>query len=94
MEIVTYDVKLRTETISANTRLNDNKYGSWKAYNIGTAPVTVYGVELQPGEGMEWNLEPQEIWKEPIDITVQTGGLVRLMRKLCTPIVTEIKKRK
>ena len=85
MEIVLWDVKQRAETITANTRLNDNKYSAWKAINIGTAPVTVYGVTLQPGEGISYDMKPEETWKEPIEITVQPGGAVRLLRKLCTP---------
>lgn len=83
-----YGVNLRVETISSNARLNDKKYGGWKAINIGTAAVTVYGVELQPGEGLDFmaGMLPNEIWQEPIEITVQPGGTVRLMRKLVTPI--------
>lgn len=85
MELVQYDCKLRAETITENTRLNDDKYGGWKAINVGTAPVTVYGVELLPGEGYEEQLDPAVKWKEPIEIVVQTGGAVRLLRKLYKP---------
>lgn len=84
METVEYTVTLRKETITQNTRLNDSKYGGWKAFNIGSAPVTVYGVTLQPGEGIQWDLEPNETWTEPIDITVQAGGALRLLRKIVT----------
>ena len=91
METVGYDVKLRAETIITNTRLNDNKYSGWKAINFGTAPPTVYGVELQPGEGLQFDLQPFETWKETIDITVQPGGAVRLLRKLCTPKMISVK---
>lgn len=86
-----YGVKLRVETISTNVRLNDNIYGGWKAINIGTAPVTVYGVELLPGEGLDFmaGMQPNEIWQEPIEITVQPGGAVRLMRKLVSPILAK-----
>ena len=85
METIIYKTKQRAETITANSRLNDTKYGSWKAVNIGTAPVTVYGIELQPGEGLNYDLQPNEYWEEPIEITVQAGGAVRLLRRLCTP---------
>ena len=91
MKLIRYNVKLRVETIEKNTRLNDNRYSGWKAINIGTAPVTVLGVELQPGEGYEEVMQPCEVWQEPIDIAVQTGGKVRLIRKLCTPYIQEIK---
>ena len=86
-----YGVKLRVETITANARLNDNIYGGWKAINIGSAPVTVYGVELLPGEGLDFmaGMQPNEIWQEPIEITVQAGGAVRLMRKIVTPIMAK-----
>lgn len=90
MKQIVYDVKMRAETIVANTRLNDKRYSGWKAINIGTADVTVDGVTLQPGEGIDHQLQPFETWTEPIDITVQTGGAVRLLRKLCTPHVVDI----
>ncbi len=84
--IVEYDVKQRAETIDENMRLNDDKYSSWKAINIGTGNVSVDGVPLAPGEGVEHVLQPCETWKEPIDIKIlTTGGAVRLWRKLCKP---------
>ena len=85
--IVEYDVKQRAETIVADTRLNDTRYSSWKAINIGTGNVMVDGVTLQPGEGIEHVLQPCETWKEPIVITIEAGGAVRLLRKICTPKV-------
>ncbi|MBO5933025.1 MAG: hypothetical protein J6Q19_04795 [Bacteroidaceae bacterium] len=85
-----YSANLRVETITANTRLNDNKYGAWLAMNIGSAPVSVYGIELQPGEGLSSesivHLHLGDIWAEPIVITVQPGGAVRLLRSLATEI--------
>ena len=92
METIQYEIKLRAETITTNTRLNDNKFGGWKAINIGSAPVTVYDVELQPGEGLQFDMQPSEVWKEPIEITVQPGGAVRLLRKLCTPKIINVRK--
>lgn len=84
--IVEYDVKQRAETIKKNCRLNDDKYSSWKAINIGTGDVSVDGVPLAPGEGTEHILQPFETWKEPIDIQIlTTGGAVRLLRKQCKP---------
>lgn len=85
-----HSVKLRAETITQNVRLNDTKYGGWMAANIGTAAVTVYGIELQPGEGISSqsivNMSPADLWQEPIEITVQPGGAVRLLRSIGTPI--------
>ena len=84
--IVEYDVKQRAETITENKRPNDDRYSSWKAINIGTGDVSVDGVPLAPGEGIQHDLQPFETWKEPIDIRIlTTGGAVRLLRKLCTP---------
>lgn len=81
---------LRVETFTANARLNDNKYGAWLAVNTGTAPASVYGIELQPGEGLSsesiCHLHLGDIWSEPIVITVQPGGAIRLLRSLATPI--------
>ena len=93
MEHIFFDTKLRKETITENCRLNDTIYNSWKALNIGTAPVEVYGVPLQPGEGLQFDLEPEETWKDPIEITVQPGGAVRLLRKIVTPYVKDIKRK-
>ena len=92
MEHIFYDTKQRAETITANTRKNDIKFGSWKAINIGTADCTVDGVTLTPGEGVEHNLQPNQYWKEPIDITVQPGGAIRLLREINKPYVVELKK--
>lgn len=85
-----YEIKQRAETITANTRLNDTKYCGWLAINIGTSAVTVYGVELLPGEGLSsqsiMQLSAADKWTEPIDIVVQPGGAVRMLRTLATPI--------
>ena len=92
MEHIFFETKQRSETITSTTRLNDNKYGSWKAFSVGSAPVEVDGLTLQPGEGIEHNLQPDQVWKEPIDIKIMyAGGAVRLMRELCTPYVKDIK---
>ena len=80
--IVEYDVKQRAETIVADKTFNDTRYGS---INIGTVDVTVDGVTLAPGEGIEHVLQPTQTWKEPIVITVQAGGAVRLLREINTP---------
>lgn len=85
-----YSVKLRVETIAENTRLTDKQYSSWLAVNVGTAAATIYGFELQPGEGLSSQqiiqTTPADKWEEPIDITVQPGGAIRLSRSLGTPI--------
>ena len=87
---VAYSIKQRSETITANTRLNETQYYSWLAVNVGTANVTVYGIELQPGEGLSSQsiaqTSPGDLWQEPIDITIQTGGALRMLRALATPI--------
>lgn len=85
---MSYSIKQRAETITQNTRLNDNTFGGWKAINIGTAAVEVYGVPLQPGEGLDYmsSMNPGDLWQEPIDIVVQSGGAVRLLRLICTKI--------
>lgn len=83
-----YQIKQRAETITANTRLTDTKYCGWLALNIGTADVTVYGVTLAPGEGLSSQSIIQttaaDRWTEPIDITVQPGGAVRMLRTVAT----------
>lgn len=85
-----YSVKLRVETIAENMRLNETQYSSWLAVNIGTAAVTIYGYELQPGEGLSSqqiiHTTPADKWEEPIEITVQPGGMIRLSRSICTSI--------
>ena len=84
-----YGIKQRIETITSNIRLNDKKYGSWLAVNIGTAVAYVYGIPLQPGEGLSskdiCNLNPGDTWEEPIDIEVTTGAAIRLLRTIATP---------
>ena len=85
-----YQIKLRTETIRENKTLNDNKFGAWAAFNIGTNPVEVYGVPIAPGEGLSsesiCHLNPGDLWQEPIDIVITVGGVVRLLRSIPTPI--------
>lgn len=83
-----YKVTTRTETIRQNTKLDDTKYGGWLCVNTGTAPVTVLGIELQPSEGLDFTsaLQPGDIWVKPIDITVQAGGELRLVRMIYQPI--------
>lgn len=89
-----YTTKLRAETIVESCMLNDTKYGSWLAQNIGTSPVTIYGIELLPGEGLSsdaiCHLNPGDLWQEPIDIVVTPGGALRLLRSINKP-VKEIK---
>lgn len=77
-------ISLRTETITENKRLTDNIYYSWFAQNIGSAPVSVYGISLLPGEGLNSQsiaqTSPEDIWNDPIEIVVQAGGAVRMLR--------------
>ena len=93
MEIIIYETKQRSETITQSTRLNDTKYSSWKAINNGTGVVIVDGQPLQPGEGIEHNLQPNQTWNQPIDIQVQAGGVLQLMREIVTPKIKNIKTR-
>ena len=83
-----YGLKQRAETITENTRLNDVTFSGWKCVNIGTGVVEVYGVPLQPGEGLDYMncMRPGDKWQEPIDIAVQPGGALRLLRLISTPI--------
>lgn len=87
---IVWDVKARNELITTNMRLNDTRYGSWKAISVGLVAATVDGVELQPGEGLQWDLQPNECWQEPIDIVVPATAAVRLIRKICTPRVVTV----
>lgn len=85
-----YETKLRAETISESCKLNDARYCSWYAVNTGTALVYVFGVPLQPGEGINSQsiiqTAPGDLWKEPLDITVTPGGELRLLRTICSEI--------
>lgn len=88
-----YTIKMRAETITENTRLNENIYGGWMAVNIGADPVTVYGVPLDYGEGLSSesivHLAPGDLWAEPIDIAFQFPGgdnQLRMLRTIATPI--------
>ena len=94
MEIIIYETKLRSETITQSKRLNDTKYSSWKAINNGTGVVIVDGQPLQPGEGIEHNLQPNQTWNQAIDIQVQAGGVLQLMREIVTPKIKDVKKAK
>ena len=85
---INYTVETRVETITTNKRLNDNIYGGWMAVNIGTATCTVLGITLNPGEGLDFtNSVPLgSVWKSPIDITVNAGGAIRLVRLIAKPL--------
>ena len=91
-----YGIKLRAETITQNVTLTDTIYGGWLAQNIGSAPVTVYGIELLPSEGLSSQsivqMNTGDLWQEPIPITVQSGGAVRLLRSIAKPIEEPKKK--
>lgn len=70
-----YTVKTRTDVVTENKTLTPNQYGGWLAVNTGTGNVTVDGVELQPGEGLDFTkLHPDVIWEENIKIV--TGNVV------------------
>ena len=81
---------MRAETITQNCKLTDKIYSGWLAQNIGSAPCSVYGIQLLPGEGLSSKdivqLSTSDLWTEPIDITVQAGGAIRLLRALCNPL--------
>lgn len=89
---MSYSIKLRTETITKNCKLNDTQYCSWLAMNIGNVPVRVYGYTINPGEGLSSKdivaTQPGDLWKEPIEIEVEAGGRLRLARSICTKIVS------
>ena len=86
--IKTWRVTNRTETITENTRLNDNKYGGWMCVNIGTGSVVVMGYELQPGEGLNFldAVPAGSIWASAIDIVVNPGGALQLTRLQYQPV--------
>ena len=85
-----YSIKARVETITQNITLTDKNYCSWLAVNIGSVPVTIYGVQLLPSEGLCSKdivaMNPGDFWEEPITITVQPGGALCLIRSIATPI--------
>ena len=85
-----YAIKQRTETFYEDARLNDKKYGSWLAVNTGTTVCKVYGIELQPGEGLSsqniCQLRPGDLWQDPIEIEVTAPGSLRMLRTIATPI--------
>ncbi len=85
-----HSVKQRAERITANTTLNETIYYSWFAQNVGSAPVSVYGIELLPGEGLNSqaiaHTTPEDLWTQPIEITVQPGGAVQMLRAQAMPI--------
>ena len=85
-----YSIKVRVETITQNITLTDKNFCSWFAVNIGMVPVTVYGITLQPSEGLCSKdiipTTPGDRWEEPIPITITTGGALRLARSITTPI--------
>lgn len=69
-----YTVKTRTDVVTENKTLTSNQYGGWLAVNSGSNVVTVNGIELLPGEGLDFTkLHPDVIWDEPIRIV--TGNV-------------------
>ena len=84
-----YEIKQRAESVKENKKFNDTRYCSWLAVNTGNTAATVYGIELLPGEGLSSQsiiqTNPGDFWTEPIDITVEAGGEIRLLRTLATP---------
>ena len=77
-----YKIQSRVETITQNKKITDTTFGGWMALNIGTADCTVLGITLAPSEGLDMtNAVPAgSYWDSPIDITVQPGGAIRLIR--------------
>lgn len=80
--------KLRTETVTSSKRFNDTIYGGWLAVNIGNTEAKVYGIPLQPGEGLSsqsiLKMSPKDKWEEPIEIEITQPGAVRLVRSVNT----------
>lgn len=80
------------ENITENkTVMPEEKYGGWMAKNIGTANTTVEGYTLAPGEVLDYRKEvpPGCVWDAPIRITVESGGVVRMVRLQCKLIKEE-----
>lgn len=84
----TWTTKLRAETVTQTKRFNDTIYGGWLAVNIGNTEAKVYGIPLQPGEGLSSQsivkMSPRDKWEEPIDIEIIQPGAVRLLRSVNT----------
>ena len=72
----------RVKVITSNTTITDRDFCDWSAVNIGTAPVEVDKVELQPREGLPFmSISPEARWESPISINFPTpGGKVVLMQ--------------
>lgn len=85
-----YQIKLRTDNITANTKLTETIYGGWLAQNTGAADVTIYGITIAPGETLSsqsiMNTRPGDLWTEPIDIEIPTNGKLRIIRAICKPL--------
>lgn len=79
-----YRVKARVETIATTTRLTDEKYGGWMAVNTGSAACEVMGISLLPTEGISFldAVPAGSYWTQPIDIVVNPGGQIRLVRMI------------
>lgn len=71
----------RAQTIRENTTLPPEGFGGYLAQNIGTADVTVDGFMLNPGEKLDFSsIAENALWQTAITITVQPGGVVRIIR--------------
>lgn len=83
-----YKVTSRVQTITQNTRLNEKEYGAWMCVNIGTAIAKVMGIDVQPGEGLNFlsALQPGDLWETPIDIELTAGAEIRIVRLKYIPI--------
>lgn len=83
-----YKISTRVQTITQNTRLNEKEYGGWMCVNIGTSTAKVMGIELAPSEGLDFlhALQAGDLWDSPIDIEVQTGAEIRIVRLKYIPI--------
>lgn len=74
--------QLRRDVITTATTLTDTTYGGWMAINSGNTVAYVFGVELQPGERLDYHdIAPDYRFTSPFPID-PNGGQVTLLRMI------------
>ena len=71
----------RVDVFTSDTTLTDQTYSGWKAINTGLANASVLGVELAPGETLDFLdiSNPDVVWESPIPIKA-SGSQITLIR--------------
>lgn len=76
MQVVT-----QTQTIRDNQTIMPEGFGGWFAQNIGTGNVLINGFIVEPNATIDFShLDANILWKSPIVVEVQAGGVLRIMR--------------